>query len=117
MRPNRLFIPQDALNAWLDEGRANIDGEVMTVPEQNDARYQLTTALRFVSEVAGGGDEHGLVGKVKDISQLEELGGEHCADSVVLGDNAYEVIEGFLGEPTSGGSGEMAALGAAFLGS
>ena len=26
------------------------------------------------------------------------MNGEHCADSVILGDSAYQVVEGFVGE-------------------
>ena len=32
------------------------------------------------------------------MEQVQALSGEHYADSVILGDNAYQVIEGFLGE-------------------
>jgi hypothetical protein len=39
------------------------------------------------------------VGRVKDLEQVAALNGEHCAESVIIGDHAYDVIEGFLGEP------------------
>jgi hypothetical protein len=40
---------------------------------------------------------------------LTALGGEHVSDSVILGDTAYEVKEGFLGTPS--GVAEEAADG------
>ena len=98
MGQNRVFLPQETLDTWLGEGRVDVEGEVMTLKPEGQ-KFKLKTALRFMSEVAGGGDEKTLVGKVKDLDQLVALGGEHCADSVVLGDNAYQVVEGFVGEP------------------
>lgn len=96
MRENRLFVPQHMLDHWLSEGRVEVEGDVMiTKPEGQ--RFTLTTALLFKAEVTGTPDAHGLLGKVKDLEQVASLGGEHCADSVILGDNAYEVVEGFAG--------------------
>ena len=98
MRENRVFVPQDALDQWLSEGRVEIDGETMKLLPDGQ-RFQLKTAVRFMTEVAGGGDEAKLVGKVKDLDQIAELSGDYSSGSVVLGDNAYEVLEGFVGEP------------------
>jgi hypothetical protein len=106
---NRVFLPQDALDRWLTEGRVEVEGDTMTLRPEGQ-QFRLKTAVRIMSEVAGGGDSHSLVGKVKDLEQLVAIGGEHCSDSVILGDNAYQVVEGFVGEPiwseerVSGGS-------------
>jgi hypothetical protein len=95
---NRVFVSQETLDHWMSEGRVEVDGETMTLnPERQE--FRLTTAVHFLAEVAGGGDEAALVGKVKGLEEIVALGGEHCAASVVLGDNAYEVVEGFLGAP------------------
>ena len=98
MTANRVFFPQEALGAWLEEERIELDGEYMTL-NPDGQRFKICSALRILSEVAEGSDPHGLVGKVKTLEAIGELGGEHYADSVLLGDNAYEVVEGFLGEP------------------
>jgi hypothetical protein len=95
---NRLFVSQETLDKWLSEGRVEVQGETMTVQPEGHA-FVLKSAVHFVNEVAGGGDAAGLVGRIKALDQITELGGEHCADSVVLDDNAYEVVEGFVGEP------------------
>lgn len=98
MRPNRLFVPQHMLDQWLTEDRVEVQGETMiTRPEGQ--RFALTTAVLFKEEVSGAEDAAGLVGIVKDLEQLAEIGAEHYADSVILGDNAYQVIEGFAGTP------------------
>jgi hypothetical protein len=98
MRANRLFVPQGMLDLWLSDERIEVEGETMiTRPEEQ--RFTLTTAVLFQEEVAGGGDAAGLIGKVKDLEQLAEIGAEHYADSVILGDSAYTVVEGFTGVP------------------
>lgn len=97
MSENRVFFPQEALDDWLEQGRVLLVGdELTTTPEGR--RLRVESALRFMAEVGAGSDPHGLVGKVKTLDQVLALKGEHCADSVVLGDCAYQVIEGFLGE-------------------
>jgi hypothetical protein len=97
MGKNRVFFPQQALDAWLEQGRiALVDDEMTLKPDGQ--RYRLTSAIRVMAEVADGTDPHDLVGKVKTIERIAELGGDHQADSLVLGDNAYQVIEGFLGD-------------------
>lgn len=81
----------------MTESRVEVDGEVMTLlPDRQ--RFRLKTAVHFVEELAGG-DEAELIGKVKDVEALVEMGGEHVADSVIYQDSAYQVVEGFLGEP------------------
>ena len=90
MSPARVFFTQEALETWMAEGRAHVVGETLFLEGQ---AFQLETAVHVRGEVAGGGDEQKLIGRVKSLAQISELGGEHCADSVVLGDIAYEVVE------------------------
>ena len=97
MAASRIFISQDTLDNWLTNGRVEVEGDTMTlVPEGN--RFKIRTAVHLTSEIAGGGDEQKLVGRVKDLEALVEIGAEHAHTSVILDDNAYEVVEGFLGE-------------------
>jgi hypothetical protein len=75
-----------------------IEGEVLTfLPE--GAQYQLDSAVHLLREVAESGDPDDLVGRVKSTAVLLELGGDVSHGTVVLGDSAYEVVEGFLGRP------------------
>ena len=100
MPANRLFVPQLQLDVWLSEERVEVEGETMiTRPEGQ--RFALTTAVLFKEEVTGEPDAFGLLGRVKDLEQLAEIGAEHYADSVIVGDNAYQVLEGFAGAPLS----------------
>jgi hypothetical protein len=109
MGKNRVFFPQQALDSWLEQGRiALVDDEMTLKPDGQ--RYRLSSAIRILAEVAEGNDPHDLVGKVKTIEQISGMGGDHQADSLVLGDNAYQVIEGFLGD-THDDAEQDAAIG------
>jgi len=110
MAANRVFFPQQALDAWLDQGQIALNGSELSI-RGDGQRFRLQGALHFVADVSETGDPHLLVGKVKTLEEVLALDGEHCADSVVLGECAYQVAEGFLGEPLAekGAVGERAA--------
>lgn len=62
-------------------------------------RFRLRTAVRFMADLTESGDQQHVLGKVKDLDQLSAMSGEHSMDSVIFGDDAYQVVEGFVGEP------------------
>jgi hypothetical protein len=92
---DKLFIPQTVLYRWVDTGKVTFDNQILTLLAEKKA-YTVTPAVRFVKLIAGD-DAAGLLTKVRTLSKLRELGAEHLSDSVILGDNAYEVQEGFIG--------------------
>ena len=98
MGKNRIFFPQEALDRWLAEGRIEIAGNELTIPDER-RRYRLVEAVRITSEEGGHADPDELVGKVKTMLYLMELGAELLGDSMVLGENAYRVVAGWLGSP------------------
>jgi hypothetical protein len=93
-----MFLSQEALDTWISEGRADIQGDVL-IDKTGGRRFQLREGVRFLSEVSGGDDADKLVGAVKDLEQLATMNGEYMSDSVVLGELAYEVQPGFVGRP------------------
>jgi hypothetical protein len=98
MGMNRVFLPQDALDRWSVEEKIQVEGDVLTINEEGRS-YDLVPAVRFMSEVGGTGDPPGLVGKVKERPQLQEMAADYYPGSVILGDSAYEVVDGFVGYP------------------
>ena len=62
--------------------------------------FSMTPAVVF-ERVTGGSqqDPNGLVGLVRSKRALEEMGAEQLANSVIYNDTAYDVIDGFIGEP------------------
>jgi hypothetical protein len=55
--------------------------------------------VRVVAEVTGAEDANELVGKVKSLAYLQELGAEILEGSMLIGDNAYDVVPGFTALP------------------
>ena len=95
---NRVFFPQAALDQWIVDGSIDLSGSELTILEEG-RKYRLAEAVHVVREVTGAGDPHELVGRVKSVQYLMELGAELVESSMILGENAYDVVPGWLGSP------------------
>jgi hypothetical protein len=95
---NRVFFPQAALDVWLTDGTVDLRGDELSIVAEG-RRYRLTEAVRIVNEVTGSPDGNDLLGRVKPKTFLDERKAELMESSLLLGDNAYDVIPGWLGEP------------------
>jgi hypothetical protein len=95
---SRLFISVDRLEAWTAEGRASFERDRMTLTELGRS-FTMTPAVHFVSVVGQDQDPNGLLGLVKSNDLLAEMGAEQMERSVIYRDTAYDVIDGFIGEP------------------
>lgn len=94
----RVFFSQTALDEWVSANHADIKGEELTLKPEG-RRYRIIEAVRIVREVTGADDPHELLGRVKTRAFLVELGAELLEGSMILGDNAYDVVQGFVGAP------------------
>jgi hypothetical protein len=92
-----VFIAQSTLQEWADAGKVRLEATLLTLLKEQ-REVNLTPAVRFTEVLGGEEDPHGLMGKVKTKTQLDELQAEHYMDSVICGDVAYKVVEGFLGD-------------------
>jgi hypothetical protein len=97
---NRVFFPQTALDQWGIEGKIDLTGSELILLADG-RRYKIVEAVRVVAEVTGANDVHKIIGKVKANSALEEIGAEILENSMIIGDNAYDVVPGWMGTPTS----------------
>jgi hypothetical protein len=95
---NRVFFAQTALDVWLADGAIDLTGTELTIVTEG-RRYRLAEAAHVVKEVTGVSDPHELIGRVKSTHYLEELGAELMEGSMILGDNAYDVVPGFMATP------------------
>jgi hypothetical protein len=95
---NRVFFPQEALDRWLANGEVELTQGLLTIKTER-RRYRLVEAARVMTEVSGLTDPHEVMGKVKSVGFLSELGASLLGESMVIADNAYEVIPGWLGSP------------------
>ncbi len=91
-----LFVPQTVLDKWSEQGKVAVDGHVLTLLSENRS-FQLTSAVRFLKMEAGD-DTARLLAKVKTTDALKAMGAEHYMDSVILGECAYQVQQGFLAD-------------------
>jgi len=91
-----LFVPQNVLDKWSEKGRVELKGHVLTLIREKKS-FQLTSAVRFVKMEAGE-DAKGLLQKVKTLEALKQMGAEHYRESVILGESAYQVQQGFLAD-------------------
>ncbi len=94
-----VFIAQSMLQDWADKGKVRLDDTTLILLKEHK-QVDLIPAVRFTEVIGGEEDPHKLVGKVKSKSQLAEMDAEHYMDSVLCGDVAYQVVEGFLGDLT-----------------
>jgi len=91
-----LFVPQSVLDKWSEQGRIEVDGNVLTILGEQKS-FALTSAVRFIKMEAGE-DNAGLLAKVKTTDALKQMGAEHYMESVILGESAYQVQQGFLAD-------------------
>src|SRR5713226_7609881 len=91
-----LFVPQSVLDKWSEQGRIQVDGNVLTILGEGKD-FALTSAVRFMKMEAGD-DTAGLLQKVKTTDALKQMGAEHYMESVILGESAYQVQQGFLAD-------------------
>jgi hypothetical protein len=95
---NRVFFPQACLDQWGVEGKIELTpSELLIVAEGR--RYTISEVVRVVLEVTGSPDPHGIVGKVRPKAELEKMGAEILENSMIIGDNAYDVVPGWAGRP------------------
>src|SRR5438093_13376084 len=91
-----LFVPHSVLDKWSEQGRIQVDGNVLTILGEQKS-FALTSAVRFIKMEAGE-DNVGLLAKVKTTDALKQMGAEHYMESVILGESAYQVQQGFLAD-------------------
>jgi hypothetical protein len=111
MGRSRVFFPQEALDQWLSDNKVELTGIELSLKAEG-RRYRIVEAARVLSEVSGLEDAHEIVGKVKSVNFLIELGAELLGSSMILGDNAYEIVPGFVGSPLGDFAEHLAATAA-----
>lgn len=70
----------------------------MTLTELNRS-FSMRPAVHFLRSAGSDVDPYDLVGRVKSRKALEEMGADCFEKSVIYKDTAYDVVEGFIGEP------------------
>jgi len=89
-----LFLPEKQLEAWAAEEKADLKGGQLVVEGQSRG-FPLVPAVYF-AHLESGEDEQKLVGRVKTMTQLDELKVEQLMESALLGETAYRIQPGYL---------------------
>ncbi|PZR13876.1 MAG: hypothetical protein DI536_11125 [Archangium gephyra] len=92
----KLFLPQKTLEEWALDDKADLQDGKLLVKDGNTT-HTVSSAVHF-QKLVSGEDSNGLLGRVKTTAQLTSLNAEHFADSCIIGEAAYEVVEGFVTE-------------------
>ena len=83
-----LFIKQEKLESLVEEGKVTFEDNVLTILAEKKS-YDLAPAVK-ITGLLDGDDTAGLVGKAWTVAEIEQKGGEHYRDSVLLGETAQE---------------------------
>jgi hypothetical protein len=89
-----LFLAQNQLDAWLDEGHVDMGADVLIFTADR-SEIPMVPAVRFLKAVDGA-DPNKLLGKVKAVEAMRMGGAEVSQGAVVLGDVGYEVEDGYM---------------------
>jgi hypothetical protein len=108
----RIIVSQDLVDQWSSDERFAFDGDVVLLAATQQ-RLRLLPAVHVVRVVSGPSDPHNLVGCVKTPAELVTAGGEQYMNSLLLGEVAYDVQPGFVGEPLDSDPAALDRLGAA----
>lgn len=111
MAKNRLFFPQAALDQWVVDGKVELTNDELMLKSEG-RRYRIAEAAHVMREVSGQPDPYEICGRVKSFNFLRELGAEMLDESMIIGDNAYDVVPGFMGSPIGSLQEHLASPGA-----
>ena len=95
----KLFLPHKTLEDWMVSEKADLqDGKLLVA--EGKASFVVAAGVHCAKLVSGE-DTQGLLGRVKTTGQLTDLHAEHFQDSCIVGEAAYEVVEGYVTEVAS----------------
>jgi hypothetical protein len=89
-----LFLSQATLEEWVVADKADVREHHLLLHGES-AKLPVEDAVH-VARLVSGADEQKLLHKVKTVGQLDALSAEQLADSVLVGESAYDVERGYL---------------------
>lgn len=90
----KLFLSQATLEEWALADKADVQEHHLVIHGEA-AKLPVEDAVH-VARLVSGADEQKLLHKVKTVGQLDALSAEQLADSVLVGESAYDVERGYL---------------------
>jgi hypothetical protein len=93
-----MFFSQTVLVQLADEGKIQLDKNILTLLTPDKPSFELEPAYKITKTADGNPDPHGLVGQIKSEKDLKAENAEAYLDSLIYRDTAYTVEPGFVGE-------------------
>ncbi|MBI5526590.1 MAG: hypothetical protein HY897_09660 [Deltaproteobacteria bacterium] len=90
------FVSQRQLDEWLGHGNADLSGETLSLRLDRQYLARMLPALYFTRIVSSPEDGRELTGKAVPLEKVQGMGAEVMQGSAVIGDDAYDVEEGFI---------------------
>jgi len=94
--PRLIFISQEQMEKFISEGVADITNENIVLRLERTYVGEIKDAYYFLRNVVDPQDKRGLVGKVLLKDEVKALSADIMQNSIIIGDDAYDVEEGFL---------------------
>ncbi len=93
----KIFMSQQVLDALFEQGKAQIEGDILTIETATRQVYRMIPAVKFLSLAGGTTDPNNLLNKIFTQEQLKKSNADVYMDSVIYKDTAYTIETGFLG--------------------
>ena len=93
-----LFMTGEKLEEYTSKEVVSLEGDVLEITAKK-LKYKLSSAIRVIKCVSSEGDPNNIVGKALTLENIKELNAEYYPGSLIVGEEAYETEEGFLGSP------------------
>ena len=95
----KIFMSQAVLDALFEQGKAELEGDVLIIHSSTKQMFKLLPAYKFISMAGGDKDPNNLVGKIFTQEQLKKSKADIYMDSCIYKDVPYQIESGFLGIP------------------
>lgn len=90
------FISQEQLNEWTGNGSAEVRGDLFLLRLDRQYFARMQPAIFFNRIVSSPNDRRGLEGRVFDMESVARMGAQCSSGSALVGEDSYDVEEGFL---------------------
>ncbi len=91
-----IFISQEQMEKYISEGVADISNNNIVLRLDKTYIGNLEDAVYFLRNVVNPSDSRDLIGRVLTKDEVKSLNADIMKNSVIIGDDAYDVEEGFM---------------------
>ncbi len=94
--PGIIFISQEQLEKFVSDGVADISDRDIVLRLEKTYIGNFEEAYYFLRNVVNPNDSRDMTGRVLTKEEIRNLNADIMQNSVIIGDDAYDVEEGFI---------------------